>query len=99
MDRRNPRKYPYDLKKQVVEMYLEGHPLNELVEKFDLGNVRRVYEWAKRVREGGYKALNDQRGLKSKGKRRKNGETPEEEIERLKLENQYLKKLLDLKRG
>ncbi|MEH7239581.1 helix-turn-helix domain-containing protein [Bacillus sp. JJ1562] len=90
--------YPYDLKKQVVEMFLEGHSASELAKKFEIKNQRRVYDWVEKVRADGYSALNDTRGQKSKGKSKKK-KTLEEEFELLKLENEYLKKLLDLKRG
>jgi transposase len=96
MDR---KKYSYDVKKQVVEMYFEGHPIVDIVTKFEISNRRRVHEWVKKVKENGYDALNDTRGHKSKGKSKKEDQTLEEKYERLQLENLYLKKLLDLKRG
>lgn len=93
------KKYPVELKKQVVEMYLEGHSPTDLVKKFEIKNVRRVYEWAAKARKHGYGALDDKRGLNSTGRKKKEAQTLEEKYERLKLENEYLKKLLDLKRG
>lgn len=93
------KKYPYEVKKQIVEMYFEGHSVPDLVEQFDVKNRRRIYEWVNKVRAGGYEALGDLRGSQSKGKSKKEKYTLEEKYERLKLENEYLKKLLDLKRG
>src|SRR5699024_6689594 len=93
------RTYSYDLKKQVVEMYFEGYTVAELVNKFDIKNRRRVYEWTAKVREFGYDGLYDMRGSRSNGKKKKEQETLEEKYKRLELENMYLKKLLDLKRG
>lgn len=94
-----PRVYSFELKKQVVELYFEGYSAVELVERFDLGNRRRVTEWTKKVREAGtMDALKDTRGLSNKGRTREKKESIAEEIERLKLENLYLKKLIDLKR-
>ncbi|WP_449623208.1 transposase [Robertmurraya sp. Marseille-Q9965] len=93
------RKYPYDLKKQIVELYMEGHSSVELAKKYDISNYKRINEWVRKVREGGFKALEDTRGRKSKGKSSKTEATLEEKYEKLKLENEYLKKLLDLKRG
>jgi transposase-like protein len=87
------RKYSYDLKKQVVEKYFEGYSVPDLVQEFDIKNRRRVYEWIHKVKQGGYEALYDGRRLKTK----KNHQITE--IERLKLENEYLKKLLELQRG
>lgn len=93
------QRYSYDLKKQMVELYLEGDSASSLADKYGIGDYRRINHWVRMVREGGYKALEDRRGLYSKGKRKKNEMTIEEKYERLKLENEYLKKLLDLKRG
>ncbi|WP_453990198.1 helix-turn-helix domain-containing protein [Bacillus nitroreducens] len=90
--------YSYDLKKQVVEMFLEGHSAAELAKKFEIKNQRRVYDWVEKVRAEGYSALNDARGTNSQGKSKK-AKTLEEKYELLKLENEYLKKLLRLKRG
>lgn len=93
------RKYPYELKKQIVEEYLEGNPASELEEKFEVGNRRRITEWAKIVREQGYQGLEDQRGKKSKGKSKKEEKSLEEKYELACLEIEYLKKLLHLQRG
>lgn len=94
------KKYPYELKKQVVELYYEGESAINLTERFDLSNRRRVYEWTTIVREHGYSAL--EYGI-PKERDTGEGEADEtilrKEVSRLKLENEYLKKLLDLKRG
>jgi transposase-like protein len=92
-------KYPVDLKKQVVELYFEGHSPAKLAEKYNIKNRRVVNEWVLKVINDGYEGLNDKRGLKSKGKKKVERQTLEKEMELLKLENEYLKKLLDLKRG
>lgn len=91
--------YSYDLKKQVVEKYLEGHSASELVDEFEIKNRRTIYDWVNKAKIEGFKGLEDQRGLQSKGKSKKDEDTIEQKYERLKLENMYLKKLLDLKRG
>lgn len=80
-------------------MYLEGYSGSEVAKKLDIRNARRVTEWVSKARDGGFQALADKRGLKSKGKSKKEELTLEEKYEQLKLENEYLKKLLDLKRG
>lgn len=80
-------------------MYLEGYSGSEVAKKLEVRNARRVTEWVSKARESGYGALEDKRGLKSKGKSKKEELAIEEKYERLKLENEYLKKLLDLKRG
>jgi len=93
------KKYPYELKKQVVEEYLEGNPTSELVKKFEIGNSRRITEWVSIVRESGFEGLEDQRGKKSKGKSKKEEKSLEEKYELACLEIEYLKKLLHLQRG
>jgi len=99
MSNKKPKQYPYELKKQVAEEYLEGNPTSELVKKFDLSNRRRVTEWVNIVREQGYQGLEDQRGKKSKGKSKKEEKSLEEKYELACLEIEYLKKLLHLQRG
>lgn len=73
----------------------EGHAVPDLLEEYGL-KKRTVYDWISLVKEAGYDALYDRRG-------RKNKKDKEEyylsEMERLRLENDYLKKLLELKRG
>ncbi|HED0876548.1 TPA: helix-turn-helix domain-containing protein [Campylobacter jejuni] len=96
---RNKNTYTYDLKKQAVEMYFEGHSVPDLVDEFEIQNRRTLYEWINSVKTEGYQALYDHRGRKSQGKKKKEGQTLEEKYEHLQLENEYLKKLLDLKRG
>ena len=94
----HPQYYDFQMKKEVVELYFEGYSAVELTERFKLGNRRRVSEWAKKVRDAGtMEALKDTRGLANKGRTKKKKETIEEENERLKLENLYLKKLIELK--
>lgn len=93
------RTYSYDLKKQVVQMYFEGYTVMDLIKKFNIKNRRTVYDWTAKVREFGYEGLYDTRGSRSTGKKKKEHETTEEKYKRLELENLYLKKLLDLKRG
>lgn len=92
------RTYTYEVKKKAVELFFEGHPPEYIMEKFEIKNRRSVYEWVEKVRnENSFDALLDKRGLSNKDRKKK--ETVEEEIERLKLENLYLKKLLQLRKG
>ena len=93
------RSYSYDIKAQAVEMFLEGHPMKDILAKYEIKNSRRVYEWVEKVKENGYKALNDQRGKKSKGKTKTESETYKEAYERKCIENDLLKKLINLERG
>lgn len=90
--------YGFELKKEVVELYLEGHSAVDLTKRFELSNRRRVSEWVKQVREAGtLEVLRDTRGLANKGRTKASNESMEEEIDRLNLEVLYLKKLIELK--
>lgn len=89
----------FKTKKEIVELYFEGYSAVELTKRFGLSNRRRVSEWAKKVRDAGtFDALKDTRGVGNKGRTKEKKKTLEEEMEHLKLENLYLKKLIDLQR-
>ena len=91
--------YSYQFKKQMVELYMEGYTATELASKYDISNRRRIHEWASKVKQAGtMDVLKDSRGLANKGKTKEVKLSMEKEMERLKLENAYLKKLLELKR-
>ena len=91
--------YSYTFKKQMVELYMEGHTATELARKYDISNRRRIHEWVSKVKQAGtMEVLKDTRGLANKGKTKDAKQSLEKEMERLKLENAYLKKLLELKR-
>lgn len=95
---RKPRNYTFEEKKEVVELFFEGYTIEELMERFDISNRRRIYEWSKNVRDANsFEVLRDRRGLMNKGRKKK--ESIEEENERLKLEVLYLKKLIRLREG
>lgn len=92
------RRYSEETKKEVVERFLEGHRVVDLQEQFGIKNRRRIYEWVHKVRDANsLEALKDTRGVSNKG--REKTMNLEKENEQLKLENLYLKKLLELKRG
>ena len=90
--------YSFEIKKEIVGLYFEGHSAVDLAKRFELSDRRRVLEWAKKVREAGtLEVLRDARGLANKGRNKESKETLEEEVARLKLEVMYLKKLINLK--
>jgi transposase-like protein len=94
MKTRTYRRYTFELKKQAVELYFEGYTAKEIVDRLDLGNVRRVYQWVTLVKEANtFDVL-----LPNKGLPRVKKDALKEENERLKLENLYLKKLLALRK-
>lgn len=92
------RVYSEETKREVVERFLEGHRAVDLQEEFGIKNRRRIYDWVHKVKDANsLEALKDTRGVSNKG--RKKEVSLAKENEQLKLENLYLKKLLDLKRG
>ena len=96
---RQLKRYSYELKKTVVEKYFEGHAIRDLMKEYNISAPRVANRWVNKVREGGYEALKDTRGMKSIGKqKRKEEETKNEIIERQALQIEYLKKLLELER-
>lgn len=98
---RKLRRYSYELKKTVVKKYFEGHAIQDLIKEYNISAPRVANRWVNKVREGGYEALNDTRGMKSVGKQKKNKdeeETKNEIIEKQALQIEYLKKLLELER-
>src|SRR5699024_222086 len=96
------KKYRYQLKKKVVQLYYEGQSVSKLTEEYDLSHRNRIYEWPDKVIGEGYEALIDQRGKKSQGRpsiQELDEDGLRRENEHLKLQVLYLKKLLDLERG
>ena len=90
-------KYPYELKKQVVELFFEGESVPELTKRFSIKSRRRIYDWVAIVREHGYTALEYGVPKTTNEKDRETSDLKKENA-RLKLENEYLKKVLDLRR-
>lgn len=94
--------YSHTLKMKAVELYFNGFTRTEIAEICNITNKKMVNKWVDKYKQGGPEALKDKRGLKcgsEKGRIRKTALTLEEEIQRLKAENLYLKKLIDQKRG
>lgn len=95
MEKQLSKTHSYDFKKRIVEKYFEGYAVRDLLKEYQL-KKRTVYDWITLVKEGGYEALYDRRGRKNRKNEKEHYLT---ENERLRLENEYLKKLLDLKKG
>jgi transposase-like protein len=91
------KKYSNELKKKVVEEYLSGTRLNELVRKYDLADKSRVFKWRDKYLK--YGDFRDERG-KGKIGRPKNIDTTkmtrDEYITYLEMENDILKQLRSL---
>ena len=96
---RKNKRYTYEFKKRMVELYYEGESAQELAEKYDIPNRRRVQEWVQIVRENGYESLQYGKPKSNNHKDSAVKQSLQKENARLKLENEYLKKLVKLKRG
>ena len=100
---KNTQKYDGEFKKNVIEYMHQNHlSLRETAIKFNLGTHTTVGKWERIYYEEGEQALfKEQRGRKLKMSTKPNKkkrvketeETLEEEVERLRMENEYLKKL------
>ena len=98
MSRKN-RNYSIEIKLNAVKMYLEeGLSSSKIAKLLDLSSKNRVLLWSKRYEEFGMDGLKERRGsVKSplRGRPKKNFNSIEEEMEKLRAENEYLKKLLE----
>ncbi len=92
------KKYSISLKRQVVEEYLSGAGMVELVRKYNLSDKTRIQDWLKKHLE--YGCFPDGRGKsKSGGRPRKidvSQMTKDEYIAYLEMENDILKHLRSL---
>ncbi|WP_018248140.1 helix-turn-helix domain-containing protein [Orenia marismortui] len=88
------KNYTKDFKLKVVKIYLKGKMgYRTIKRRFDIGSTSTIRNWVKNYR------LNGEKGLENKMRTRKNKskkDSSEEEILRLKAENDYLKKLLNI---
>lgn len=94
------QKYSYELKKEMVELYFEGHSAEELAKKHNIGHRSRINEWVRAVRKAGtFDVLKPYQGQIIEKLPKEKKLSLEKENERLALENLYLKKLLELRKG
>ena len=103
------RRYPGKFKEEVVKWMLANHASAlSAAKKFGIPNKRQPFNWMKTYKEKGFPGLYEEtrgRGSKKgKGSGRppsfkpKQEETLEQEVQRLRMENDYLKKLQALVR-
>jgi len=93
------KSYSFETKKKAVELYFEGRSAITIAKEFHLSSDRIVQEWSKKVRDANsFEVLKNRRGRKKQSEEKRK-ETLEEENERLRIENLYLKKLLELRKG
>lgn len=91
------KRYSDELKKQVVEEYLAGARMSDLVRKYDLADKSRILRWRNKYLEHG--SFPDFRGKGSPGRPRSidtSKMTKDEYIAYLEMENKILKKLRSL---
>ena len=82
--------YSFELKKMAVEMRLQGIPKAKIAEELGIQDVGRLKIWMRKYREQGDFGLMEHRG------RRKEYKDLEREVKRLRLENDVLKKWLEI---
>ena len=81
--------YPKELKLEAVRMFFEeGMTRAEITAALKLRSEGRVEVWTRQYRREGIEAFN-----KPKGRPRKEPESEQSELERLRMENALLKKL------
>jgi transposase-like protein len=82
--------YSFELKKKAVEMRLQGIPKAKVAEELGIQDVGRLKVWMRKFREEGDFGLMERRG------RRQEYKDQDRLVRRLKLENDVLKKWLEI---
>lgn len=100
-EKRKNNRYSIEFKKKAVEMYLSGEHggINTLTKNLGLKSHTQIKQWIAKYKELGVKGLESQTGRTkgiSIGRPRKKFLSPEEEIVRLRAENEYLKGIMDI---
>lgn len=82
------KKYPAETKLEAVRLFHEeGKTQAEITQLLKVRDPQRVKAWLKQYRREGTAGLS-----KAQGRPRKRAESPEEELKRLRMENDLLKK-------
>ena len=97
------RKYSKETKLKAIDMYLNQHiGANTIAKELGLSEKKRVYDWVKKYEAEGEKAFDvEKRGKATKttngsirkGRPKTKFSSLEEEVEYLRMENEFLKKL------
>jgi transposase len=94
--------YTLDEKRTAVELYnREGLPFSEIARELHIPRTN-IRHWVNLYEREGLEGLEEKRGKARglhKGHKRKDPLSLEEELVRLRAENEYLKKLWGLQRG
>jgi len=93
--------YSIEFKINVIERYNSGNEggVKALSEKLGFRSHNMLTQWLKKYNEFGIAGLANKRGKTlspMRGRPQKHYDSPEEEILKLKVENEYLKKLLEI---
>ena len=101
MEKPTKQHYPYDIKKEGVTRNLKGESRMHLAQEFGLSSDNLVKNWVRAWRDGGDEALMPKPKGRPKGSTKPKTLTEEDklrrEVEKLRAENAYLKKLRDLR--
>lgn len=92
--------YSKDFKLRAVQMKLQGHSYQKVSQDMGIPDKSILKSWLRNYKTYGEVGLEERRGKLSTGRPRKRPLTPEQElakrIRRLEMENEILKKLLEL---
>lgn len=101
VDKPTKQQYSFDQKEEIVQRNLAGESRMALTKEFNLSSTNLVKDWVRRWRRGGDEALMPQPKGRPKGSTTPKLLTEEDklrrEVEKLRAENAYLKKLRDLR--
>ena len=101
VEKPSKQQYSFEIKKEVVQRHLTGESKMSLAREFGLSSDQVVGYWSRKWRKGGDDALKPKPKGRPKGSAKPKVLSEEDklrrEIERLRAENAYLKKLRDLR--
>lgn len=101
MEKPTKQTYSFEIKKEVVSRNLAGESRMDLAWEFGLSSDFLVKDWVRAWRAGGDDALRPKPKGRPKGSSSSKPLTEEDrlrrEVEKLRAENAYLKKLRDLR--
>lgn len=85
--------YPKEIKMKAIEMRLAGVPVKEVMEQLNIRNKTQLKTWMRWYRNGELHRLEQHVGKQYSYSK---GTEITSELEKLKLENRYLKQQLDV---
>lgn len=95
------QQYSFEVKKEVVDRFIAGVSKMDLAREFGLSSDQLVKSWVRAWRAGGDEALHPKPKGRPKGsspaRTLTEEDRPRREVEKLRAENAYLKKLRDLR--